>query len=105
MSGWVVNSGGLGATQQVVATMPLLDPSACAANQTFIPPGHAFTAGNQTGQITPTGACQDTVASPSAFSISSLFESGTQGGDAPLGIPIGFWLAGAAGLALLFWRH
>ena len=40
--------------------------------------------------------------SSGAFSLSSLFTSGTQGGNAPLGIPIGFWLIAAAGAALLF---
>ena len=54
------------------------------------------------------GSAQGTfanIASPSAFSISSLFESGTQGGNAPLGVPVGFWLIGAAVVGLLLWRH
>ena len=61
---------GFGDAPTVVATMPILPASACGANQTYIAPGSAFTSGSMAGQITPTGACQDTaVAAKTCFSL------------------------------------
>jgi len=75
---------GMGATLDVVGTMPPLPPSACAANQTYIPPGSAFTSGAMAGQITPTGACQDEPApitsgpsSSGCFSLLNLLQFST----------------------------
>ena len=36
--------------------MPIATPDMCSSSQTYIPPGGKFT----NGQLTPTGACQDT---------------------------------------------
>jgi hypothetical protein len=56
--------GGFGDAPGIVATMPLLPPSACGATQTYIPPGGTFTSGPSAGFVTQTGACQDAAAVP-----------------------------------------
>lgn len=41
------------------ATSVTVQPSSCSANQTYIPPGSAYTAGPNAGQVTLTGDCQN----------------------------------------------
>ena len=83
-----INFRGLGL--DIVATMPPLPASACAATQTYIPPGGTFTSGPSAGLVTSTGACQDGTAAvtsgPSTvcFHPLNLLPFSTVAGSAPL---------------------
>jgi hypothetical protein len=86
----------------IVATMPPLPASACAAGQTYIPPGGMFTSGPSAGRVTSTGACQDmgnTIPPPPILSQSQQFLTSTGLSNTIGGIPLWALIAGV-GVAL-----
>jgi hypothetical protein len=88
---------GLGSSS-IVATMPPLPASACTASQTYVPPGSNM--GPQYGnQITTTGACINSVASPTTTA-ANWFTDPTQ--EVISGVPNWGLLAGAGVAALVF---
>lgn len=94
---------GFGDASTILATMPILPATACAANQTYIAPGTAFTSGSMAGKITSTGACQDTVAAAkTCFSLLGGLWAGSDSSECLGPATQNTWIVAALALGALW---